>query len=288
MTARDLGLRMMKLGVLPAGAVIRERRPGVTILVYHRIGGRTDRQLDMPADLFEWQMRRLRDHHAVVSLDEAVAMVGRGAAATGDAVVVTFDDGYDDVYRHAFPILARYGLPATVYLATSYIDEQRPFAFEMGLDPHQRGRPLSWTQVREMARSGLITIGAHTHTHPDIRALGAPEIAQEIGQANAVIADRLGAPARHFAYPWGRVTDAARDLVRRVYRTAAVGGTRKNAYASMDVHALLRVPIQRSDGRLFFRLKLGSYLEGEEWIRVFADRRKQRRHAQAAKMVASQ
>lgn len=279
MRSRELLLQAIKLGLLSYGAVTHERRTGVTILVYHRVGGGSIKELDLPTDLFDWQMRFLRQHFAVVGLDDIAARAQTRPHGTRDAVVITFDDGYEDVYHHAFPVLARYRLPATIYLATSYLEDRRPFAFEMSLREAQRGWPLTWNQAREMARSGLVTIGAHTHTHPDMAQLTPREIEQELEASNRLIAERLGKAPVHFAYPWGRTTGAAKRVVDRVYQTAVIGGTRKNPYGQIDPHALMRTPIQRSDGRFFFRCKLGSYLHGEEWVRAVADGRRRARPA---------
>ncbi len=273
MTPANSLRQVLKLCLLPYGVITRDRRPGVTILGYHRVAGRTTTQLDLPHPLFEWQMAYLRRERTVVNLDDVAATAGVGAKAR-DAVVITFDDGYGDVYDHAFPILRRYRLPATIYLATAFIEEGRPFPVEASGSTGGLARPLTWDQVRTMQRSGLITIGAHTHTHADLSALGVAGVAREVEESNRLIALRVGVPPIHFAYPWGRTSAASRTVVSRTYRTAAVGGTRKNPYASLDLSALRRVPVQRSDGRVFFKLKVESYLQGEDWVRTRADRRR--------------
>jgi peptidoglycan/xylan/chitin deacetylase (PgdA/CDA1 family) len=273
MVARDLLEQLVKVSLLPLGALRRDRRPGVTVLGYHRVAGGSARPIDLPAGLFAWQVDYLRAHYRVVSLDEVVTIAREGKAYPDDVVALTFDDGYEDIYYHALPILRRHRVPATVYLATAYIDSGRPFPFEAALRSPQQGRSLSWAQAREMQESGLITFGAHTHTHADLTALSPRRIGEEIAAANALIAARLGAPPVHFSYPWGRRSAAARAMVDAVYRTAAVGGTRKNPYGDIDLGALQRVPIQRSDGRGLFRLKLRSYLSAEEWFRGTGVRR---------------
>ena len=97
--------------------------------------------------------------------------------------------------------------------------------------------------------------------------LSPTDVERELTVSNELILEHLGRAPAHFAYPWGQTSAQARAIVDRFYRTAAVGGTRKNPYGTIDLGALRRVPIQRSDARLFFRLKLGSYLFAEEWVR---------------------
>lgn len=267
MGSGDLLRQLVKASLLPFGLIGRDRRPGVTILVYHRVGGDTLRQLNLPIALFEWQMEYLSAHCHVIGLDDVVRIAQEGRVYGHDVVVITFDDGYEDVYHQAFPILLRHRLPAIAYLATVYVEDGRPFPSDPSLANGSPHRPLSWAQAREMLSSGLVTFGAHTHTHADLTTLSQNGITREIEEANRLIRDRLGRRPIHFAYPWGRVSPLARVAVDHAYHTAVVGGTRKNPYGMIDLRSLQRVPIQRSDGRPFFRLKLGSYLFAEEWLR---------------------
>lgn len=282
---RDIMRQTIKLGLLPYGVAIRERRAGVMVLVYHRVGGRSGRQDDLPIELFEWQMQWLREHARVISLGEVVAIAAQDLRYQHDVVAITFDDGYDEIYTKAFPILAAFRFPATIYLSTSCIETGQPFPFKYGTPSESRGRPLRWEQAALMQESGLIEIGAHTHSHRNLTLLTRDEIRREIDQANELIVRRLGTDPIHFAYPWGRVSHAAKDYVDRSYQTAAVGGTCKNPYGNIDLHTLRRVPIQRSDGRLFFQLKLKSYLQGEEWLRQIFDGRRRPSAAESTAAV---
>ena len=273
MRSSEALLRLVKLAVIPHGVLLRERRPGVVILIYHRVGGKTDSDIDLPVDLFARQMAYLREHCTVISmnaLDED--SLSARAAGSSDLVAVTFDDGDRGVYAHAFPVLLRYRIPATLYLATRYIDAQQPFDFGGYASAPERPLPLTWAQVREMAETGLVTVGAHTHNHVDLRRLSSAAVQDEVGRSRRVIEDRLGITPRHFAYPWGLMTAQVKDIVGEHFRTAVRGGCAKNPFAAMDRLALWRRPVQQSDGFGFFRLKLGSYLDGEEYFRQLAGR----------------
>lgn len=126
-------------GVTALGARRRGRRGGMlSILAYHRVldigpedAFAHDPELvsASPAE-FEWQMRALLRHYRPVRLGDALRDLERGKALVPGAVAITFDDGHRDNYEHAFPILARLGIPATIFLATGYIDRPGTFWFD--------------------------------------------------------------------------------------------------------------------------------------------------------------
>lgn len=269
---------MMKLAVLPHGAIWRERRPGVVILGYHRIGGGTASDIDLPALVFARQMAYLREHYDVIGMDELLEeRFRKDAASTRDLVAVTFDDGYRETYIHAFPVLQQFQIPATVYVATDYVDRQRELDFGEAPRHGSKARPLTWAMLREMADTGLITIGAHTHRHADLTRLSPTEVREEVARSRQTIEDRLGMKPRHFAYPWGVLTPDVRAMAGRFFDTAVRGGCGKNVFGAFDLLALWRRPLQRSDGMAFFRLKVHSYLDGEEYFRTLAVHRGQLR-----------
>ncbi|MDR7423447.1 MAG: polysaccharide deacetylase family protein [Armatimonadota bacterium] len=268
--------RAAKMALLPHGALFRERRPGLVILIYHRVGGGTASEIDLPEGLFERQMAYLRDHARVVALDAVLdGSLDDAGGGPGDAVAVTFDDGSRDLYEQAFPVLLRYRIPATVFLVTRYIETQTPFDFgAYGRSAH-RSAPLTWPQVREMAASGLVTIGGHTHGHVDLTRVPDAEARAEVERCAALIADRVGQPPAHFAYPWGRLSPRARAIAGERFRTAVRGGSAKNPFGSLDLLGLWRRPVQQSDGFWLFTMKVRSYLDGEEVLREFVSSRRQ-------------
>lgn len=268
--------RAAKLALLPHGALFRDRRPGLVILIYHRVGGGTTSEIDLPAGLFERQMAYLREHARPVALDAVLdGALEDAGGGPGDVVAVTFDDGSRDLYERAFPVLLRYRIPATVFLVTRHVETQTPFDFGAYARSGQRAAPLTWIQVREMAASGLVAIGGHTHGHVDLTRVSDAEARAEVERCAALIADRVGRPPAHFAYPWGRLSPRARAVVGERFRTASRGGSAKNPFGRFDLLGLWRRPVQRSDGFWLFTMKVRSYLDGEEVLRDLVSSRRQ-------------
>ena len=101
--------------------------PGLTVLLYHRVGALSSLEVDLSADLFRSQIALLAESGRATTLGDALGMLTSETLPAAPPVVVTFDDGTADVVDVALPILAEFGVPATLYLATRFIDEQSDF-----------------------------------------------------------------------------------------------------------------------------------------------------------------
>jgi peptidoglycan/xylan/chitin deacetylase (PgdA/CDA1 family) len=240
----------------------RARPPqrGVVVLIYHRVGARTSVQVDLPTALFAQQVSELASSGRVVTLDAALNVLAGSAPPALDPVVVTFDDGTADFADIAVPILARYRVPAVLYLATDFIEEGR--AFPGG------GQPLSWGALADALSTGLVTVGSHTHTHALLDRLPATSVADELDRSNGLIAERLGAAPRHFAYPKAVLgSPAAEEVVHARYISAALGGGRANPYGRTDPHRLQRAAVQRADAMRWFTRKAAGGMALEDALR---------------------
>ena len=261
----------------------RQRRVGeACILTFHGVrgpgedAGLLDPSLHTSQELFHELCAHLAGHYRVLSLDEIAKTLTRGEPLPDRVVALTFDDGYESNYRLAFPSLREFGLPATIFLCTGFIDGTVrpwftrvelamagatarqvdirvgavPLRFPTGskaeraaalpavlrafkqlqqpavednlnrlitaLQPEDGEIPaplraMNWTQVRELRDSGLISFGAHTHTHP-ILGRCTTEVARDeiITSRNRISAELVEAPSL-FAYPNGHDDDYTAD-----------------------------------------------------------------------------
>ena len=130
--------------------------PGPRILIYHQIGAGSGRQMDLSPEMFRGHVKWLLDHGRIVGFGDALSAADD--PESNRQFVLTFDDGYADFYENGFPLLREQGIPFTLYLTSGHI--------ETGDLLHPGDRPLTWDQVDEMLASGLVTLGAHTHTPP--------------------------------------------------------------------------------------------------------------------------
>ena len=232
---------------------------GITLLVYHRVGGGSDSDVDLAPAVFAEQLRHLVEHHRVLSLDDAVGelAVRRDVDETRSGVVLTFDDGTADFTDVAVPLLVEHGVPATLYAATSFIDGGDPFPWG--------APPTSWAALRDAASTGFVTVGSHTHEHRLLDRLPAHDVNADLDRSIELIGDHIGAPPEHFAYPKAVPPSPAAEIeVRRRFVSAALAGGRVNRPGRGDRWRLGRTPVQASDSPDQFAAKAagGMRLEG--------------------------
>ncbi len=256
-------------GLSIARDAVDRPRAGVSILIYHRVGGGSTSAVDLTPAMFEAQLDHLGRHHTVVSLDEAVRGLSRADPSVNGRVVLTFDDGTADFADVVVPLLVRHHVRATLYLATAFVDEQRRFPWGTP--------PMSWSAVADAVSTGLVTIGSHTHTHRLLHRGDALSVRDDLDRSIELIGEHTGAAPLHFAYPKAMPgSNDAQAAVAERFRTAALAGSRLNPASSTDLQRLWRTPIQRSDSHRLFARKVRGGMRLEGTVRAAVSRRRDR------------
>ena len=284
----------MRLGLQAAAAHTNLCSPGRTgpaasILMYHSVADGPVRRFVDPAwrmapTVFDQQCAWLARHRRVVSLSSLVETLARGGQPEPGSVVITFDDGYLDNLQVAAPILARHGLPATLFLATDYVDRGAPqwidrlyASFRVRrrnkltirgdeFDLRKRGDALAayqrlsaaliersmgerealheeiesrigarvrvprltldWDDVRTLVREHRNwEIGAHGAGHLDLSQQGEGVVHEDLTRCMAAIESHVGYAPRHFSFPYGRSSDAARRIAIEIGLQSAVAAS---------------------------------------------------------------
>ncbi len=183
--------------------------PAVAVLGWHRNDVEGGRLAD-PPPVFGRQMEILGEHRQqfpVLRIDEAADMLAAGRHRRRvRGVVLTFDDAWADNHANALGPLSRYRLPATLYAPSRLL-----------------GQPgyMTRAQLLEMAAAG-VTIGAHSRTHPDLRACAPGELEGEVRGSKEDLEDLLGKPVTSFAYPTGLLDNRVVAAVGAAGFTSAV------------------------------------------------------------------
>jgi hypothetical protein len=240
----------------------------VRVLVYHRICGanRGDVQDEwtVMTERFEEQMRFLRkDKYVILTVDELLTYMEMGKQFPKKAVCITFDDGYQNNYDHAFPILAELGISATFYLTTDYIGSTRPLDWKKKLDGDcsLNGRnlfPLTWEQVREMTNYGM-DFASHSHTHANFNLLDSDSIKREVTESQVIMARYLSHYGRSIACPF-RVKASQITKVQLCLKDTGCSGAFLGTWGSVGPDTnrfnMPRMSVYRKDSLYVFRQKI--------------------------------
>jgi peptidoglycan/xylan/chitin deacetylase (PgdA/CDA1 family) len=180
------------------------------ILTFHAIEDRRS-VISFPREVFERGLGKLhKKGYRTIDLTTVIELLRQKGPFPDRSFVITFDDGYQSVYKDAFPVLRRYEMTAAVFLTVGGKGDE---AAKDRL-PSLEGRPmLTWQEIREMQRAGM-QFGAHTCTHPDLARLPFEQAISEIIDSKEIIEKALDVPIASFSYPFGRYDHRIHQFVQ--------------------------------------------------------------------------
>lgn len=167
----------------------------VPILLYHHIepqeniNGDGHKNLAVNTEYFDKQMAYLVSKgYKTLSMDELATALNTKQKLPGKNIVITMDDGYDDIYNFAFPIIKKYGVKVNLMIPTGLL----------GVSGY-----MNWNQIKEMVGSGLAFAYDHTWSHTALAGKSTEKITYEIMTAKKQLEENLGRPVNIFTYPYG-------------------------------------------------------------------------------------
>jgi peptidoglycan/xylan/chitin deacetylase (PgdA/CDA1 family) len=187
------------------------------VLFYHRVADDRANGWTTPFDIFAQQMRWLKSHFDLISLEETQWRI-RTQRNPRPSISITFDDGYAENCARALPLLLQERIPCTYFVTTRHFLDQVPFVHVLRI-----GKPFppnTLEQLRQMVRDG-VEIGHHTRTHADLGHISDPErIFDELVTSRDEMQDALDSTLRYFAFPFGQHA----NLDRFAYHLAREAG----------------------------------------------------------------
>ena len=246
-------------------------RTQMLILAYHRVNPEVRDGLSVSPDTLRQHLATLVDR----GWDNAVLeeVLGEGPSSLPKkSFAVTLDDGYQDNYFHAKPVLEEMGVRATVYLVSSMIDSHRPFPW-LKLNAPDRFDEMDLHMTTEQldGSRGVFTYGSHTATHPMLSELEIGPARDEIARSKSDLERRLGIDVSTFCYPAGNFNAGTVDLVREAGYAAAV--VTPNRYIPETMHTLHRVGIYSHITPRLFAVKTSRMFEVAQRNRLFWETR---------------
>ena len=206
------------------------------VLMWHDVvPGPKDVWFDVTADEFEKQMAQIKKNKlSVITLEKLLELLTKGTPLPPRPVVLTFDDTTEGLYQYAYPVLKRYGFPATYFIHTDYVGVRT-------VKDH-----CTWEQLAEMQASGLISIQSHTRTHPaDLRKLADKSLTKELVESKLIIEKRMKKPVFAFAYTEGNHDARVRKAVQAAGYSIAIDENWGSAGSSRDMFQVHRYSIHK-------------------------------------------
>ena len=182
-------------GPTPDGVV---RKLQVPILMYHYISAPPAdadiyrRDLSVTPALFESHLKYLTDagYHAI-TLDDLLYALAQGRELPAKPVILTFDDGYEDNYTNAFPLLQKYNMVGHFFIISDFVNQERPGY-------------MTWPQIEEMAAAGQ-RFGSHSRDHPSLKGQSDDYLVWQALGGKEALEEHLGQHPRWISYPAGTV-----------------------------------------------------------------------------------
>jgi len=256
--------------------------------MYHHVNPHKGDMVTVTPDVFEGQMRHLRESgYRSLTIDELVSYIAGETVLKERAVVVTFDDGWLDNFIYAFPVMKRYNINACIFIVTDWVGNSVVDAYgnsgdtllnsaELSkvspelpeLPSHKESKSLirkdrsgevilGWDHIRTMQKSGLTEFYAHTRSHARCTTLSLPELLSELGESKLAIENHLSKPCPYMCWPYGEYGNAALKAAREVGYKALFTTVHGVANPGSDPFAIKRIVVK--DDIAWFKKRMGIY-----------------------------
>jgi len=186
-----------------------------------------------------------------ITMKQLFDHISGGAALPAHPVILTFDDGYDDAYTGAFPLLQQYGFAGSFAIVTGFIEAGGPF--------------LTWAQMTTMAGAGMEMM-SHSVSHPDLGTSDDATVRDQIAASRAALEQHLGGKIEFLVYPSGepfrsntvqRQQEVVQMLKAAGYRGALLAGPNSLTQDPATPFALNRVRVSGGEGLATYAGSIG-------------------------------
>lgn len=241
---------------------VMKKKWEIPIIMYHRVIEGTESEIGVHANYtlkkdFEEQMRYLveKGYETVTFKDLAGNNYKNRFDEGKKKIILTFDDGYEDNYRVAFPIMKKYNCKGVIYLMGEL--NYNRWDVENKVNPEKRFSLMNDNEIKELQESGLIEFGAHTLTHPKLTTLDDDAVRYEVGESKRRFEEKLGEAPVSFAYPYGDFDERIKKIVSEFGFQFVVATDRGSLCFSDDLQEIRRIGMFASNTLFNFKRKTG-------------------------------
>lgn len=202
----------------------------IPVLMYHSIPNVADgNMMEVPKDKFEMEMKYLKDNgYHTLSADEFYDFIAKDKPVPKKSVLLTFDDGYENQYKNAYPILKKYGFHALMFIITNYLDKGTLY--------------MKSSDLKTMSANG-IAIECHTTNHAKLDKLSYEAQLENLNEAKNKLEGICGKAVRFIAYPYGYFNDDTIKAAKNSGYIMAFTTSGKWANTDKGVYAMNRIYI---------------------------------------------
>lgn len=200
---------------------------GIIVLEYHRV--HDDNSIySISPNLFDRQMQYLAENgYTAISLEQLEDGLANKSPLPSKSVLITFDDGYEDNYSSALPILEKYGMRSVAFIIIDKV-----------------GQPnyLTWDEVKDMQVRNT-EIESHTLSHRSLIGLNPDEQKNEIETSKTILEQHVGRPVTYFSYPYGDFDASMFSLLQRAGYHGAFSGINGINFPGQNTFTLKRIDV---------------------------------------------
>lgn len=237
------------------------------ILTYHSIDHSGSVLSVTPQKFLSHMIILANAGYQIVSLHEVASCLQSQKPFPTKTAALTFDDGFKNFYEEAFPILKKFGFPATVFLVAGWCGKKNSWPGQHKTIPSFD--LLDWKDIKEMAGQG-IEFGSHTMNHPNLSQISSGEAEQEIAQSQKTIQEAIRGDVTFFAYPYGAYTLDVKTIVKKKF-AGACSVKMDYVTSDSDLYALPRIDMFYFSRNNFFEYLntpvFPLYVKWRKWLR---------------------
>ena len=223
----------------------------IPILLYHSISD-VNSEMSLSVDVFENQIKYLKNNgYTSINFDEIDHKVKK-------QIIITFDDGYKDVFINALPILKKYNFKATCFFVTNLIGQENNW--DIKKKNFLRKEIMSTNDISHWISSGM-NIGSHSHNHIDLTKISKQNLLNELEFSKKILEDKFNNISNIFCYPYGKVNKNVYALTKKIYNKAVTTNRSRYDLYKHNSHLIPRIDMGKNFSTLKLYLKLETIYE---------------------------
>lgn len=186
------------------------------ILCYHDINPVSANRWVVGTKDFDKQIAYLKDNCSVIRIKDIVEWILFNKSLPSRAIAITFDDGFYNVFKYAYPIMRRYGVSGTVFICPGLVDIEDSKNNDIQ-------KFMSWANIRTLCEAGW-AIGSHSYSHAKLSQISEEKLRKEIVESKKIIESHTNCECSFFCYPYGTPSAISEDIVKLVRNAGYIAG----------------------------------------------------------------